>query len=96
MTDPDAHATILRSVAFATVDDARSAWRVAHTSPTEENIRAAYLACVLAARALRRASEVWPDDELAMIEESILLDEAAVTLNAKLVRLAESESLLLG
>ena len=85
MISAEAHAEILRAVAMTTAGDARSAWGKAKASPTQANLRAAFRACVLAARAMRRASTVWPDVELAMIEESLLLDEIAAGLKARLV-----------
>jgi hypothetical protein len=91
MISAEAHALILRRVALAAVDDARTAWRKAHAEPSEDYIRAAFRACVLATRALRRASSEHPDDEQAMLAEATLLDEAAVGLKARLVRIAEPE-----
>jgi hypothetical protein len=83
------HAATLRAVALRAVDDARSAWREAQARPSEWSIRAALRACVLAARTLRRASVEYPDEEQEMIERAMLLDESAVGLRLKLVRLVE-------
>lgn len=82
---PSAEApAIRRRVAVRALKEARSAWRTAHKSPTEKNVRAAYRACVLAVRTLRRASEDHPDDEQKLLDEATLIDEAAVQLLAKL------------
>lgn len=83
------HAEILRRVAVATVRDAQAAQQMADDRPSEDNLRAAFRACLLAARSLRRASEHYPDEEDAMIERSILLDEIAIGLKRRLVRLVE-------
>ena len=79
IVSPEAHALILRKVAFAAVHDARAAWRTARDTPLEAQVRAAFRACVFASRALLRASEVLPDDEDALIEQSFLLNEVART-----------------
>lgn len=78
-------ALILRKIAIASVHEARAAWRRARDEPVEANVRGSYRACVLAARALLRASEVNPDDEEAMIEEALLIREVAQTALIKLV-----------
>lgn len=87
LISPEAHAAILRGVALTALDDARLARRKAHVSPSEESIRAAFRACVFATRALLRASEHHPDDEMEMIENAMLMGEVAHGLKARLVRL---------
>lgn len=88
MTSAETHAAILRDVAIATVKDAKIARQAADASPTDGNLKAAYGACILAARALRRASMEHPAEELAMIERSIMLDEVAYGLLAKISSIA--------
>ena len=89
---PEAHALILRKVAFAAVHDARAAWKTARDSPLEAHVRAAFRACAFAARALLRASKVLPDDEDALIEQSLLLNEVGRTqLRTLLTRWPDAE-----
>lgn len=85
------HAEILRMVALRALTDARAAWRKVDLEPSESNLRTAFRACVLAARTLRRASSENPDEEQEMLDRAALLDETAVGLQQKLVRLVESE-----
>jgi hypothetical protein len=77
---------VLRAVARRVVVDARAACRVEKDAPTEENLRVGYRTCVLAARALRRASMELPDEEEELILESMLFDELALGLSRQLVR----------
>jgi hypothetical protein len=86
----NAHAETLRMVALRAITDARAAWRKADANSNEENLRAALRVCVLAARALRRASTEHPDEEQEMLDRATLLDETAVGLKRKLARLVES------
>ncbi len=78
---------ILRAVAKRAVGEARAACRAAEASPTEETLRGAYYACVLAQRTLLRSSLMCPDEEEAMIEESMLFGELGLPFQRKLVRL---------
>lgn len=86
----EAQAAIRRKVAIRAVDEARKAWKRAHALPTERNVRAAFRACVLATRTLRRASEDHPRDEQDLIDEAMLIDEVATTLKHQLARIVEA------
>lgn len=90
--NPRAHALILRKVADRAVEDARAAWRKVTAKPGERNTRAAYRACVFAARAMRQAAQAAPADVAkAMADEIALLDAAALVLKVKLARLAVAD-----
>lgn len=86
-SDPKKHAAILRSVAVRALADARSAWTKARKVPGERLTRAAFRACVFAARALRKAAAVLPLEAEQMLDEAERIDRAAADLKAKLVRL---------
>lgn len=73
-------------VANRAIREARAAWRTAEASPTEENLRGAYFACVLARRTALRASMVNPDEEEALIEESMLFGELGLRFSRQLAR----------
>lgn len=85
----EAAAAVRRKVALTAVDDARVKWRRASKTPTPGLLRQALRACVLASVALLRASEDKPEDELAMIEQALLLDESAATLKRQLSELSQ-------
>lgn len=91
MPSTEADAAILRRVALTALDDSRTAWREAHKHPTVANVRAAFRACVLAARALRRASLALPNEAQQMFEEADKVDDAAAELKARLIRMNEWE-----
>lgn len=91
MISKRAQAWLRRKVAFAAVERARDAWRMARAAPDEVHTRAALFACVLAVRALRRASEDWPDDEDDMLDEASLIAEVVVTLQKKLIRITDPD-----
>lgn len=90
MTDASDHSAILRMVALTAVEDARAAWRAAQVRPSEESVRAALRLCVLATRALRRASTGNPDEEDEMLDRAALLAETSAALNRDLARLVET------
>lgn len=84
---PRAHAAILVRVATRTVAEAREAWRTTRKSSDEKHLRAAFRACVLAARSTRRASEALTHDAAAahrLLAEAKRLDTAANELKARL------------
>lgn len=83
----NANPVVLRAVATRSVREARAACRTAEASPTEANLRGAYFACVLAQRTLLRASMANPEEEEAMIEESMLFGEIGLGFQRKLVGL---------
>ncbi len=90
MVSAEANAFISRRVAMSALAASRAARKKADKSPTETNLRAAYHACVWAARSLRQASiGASGNDELAMIEKSIAMDEVSYGLRSRLVRMAE-------
>lgn len=82
------HARILRAVAARALGDARAAWRQARSSSTEDTVRGAYRASVLAARTLRRAADVTPDQAGEMLAAAGRVDVAAAGLLDQLVRIA--------
>lgn len=84
---PEAHAVILRRVALTALTDSRKAWRLARKRPTIARVRAAFRACVFAARSLRKASEVLPAEVQEMLAEAERVDRAAATMKARLVRM---------
>ncbi len=81
---------IRRRVALSTLVAARIAWKAADDSPTEDNLQTAFGACLLASRSLRRAADDKPDDEDVMLDKALLIDELALGLKTKLVRMLES------
>lgn len=90
--DQQAHVLILRRVASAAVDDARAAWRKTIGPPNEQRVRAAYRACVFAARALHQyatAPGVPKAEAGQVLAQADRLKATAEQLKAKLVRLAE-------
>lgn len=91
MISADAHAAILRKVASTAVDDARAAWKMARTSPTETHVRAAFRACVFADRALRSAADALPDEAAQMLEEADRIGAAADKLKGQMVRIVETD-----
>lgn len=86
---PPTRAVILHRVAWSAVRDAESAQKKADARPTEDNLRAAFRTCLLAARTLLRSSLEYPDEEDAMIERAMLMNELAGGFKLKLVRLIE-------
>lgn len=88
-SDPRKHAAILRSVAVRALADARAAWKRASKTPGERLTRAAFRACVFAARALRKAADVHPLEAEQMLEEAGRIDAASRKLNAQLARIVE-------
>jgi hypothetical protein len=78
---------ILRRVALVALADARYAWKKARGKPDAKRTRAAYCACVFAARALRRAAAVIPREASRLLEQAEAIDEAAANLGAELVSL---------
>ena len=89
MPSADAEAAILRRVAATALDDCRTAWRTARDSPTVEHVRAAFRACIFAARALRRAASVLPSEAPQLFDAADKVDDAAAELKSKLVRMPE-------
>lgn len=85
----DAQAMILRRVAAVTLNDARAAWKKARDAPTEKRVRAAYRACVLASRTLRKAAKVTPDQAADMQAEATRIDVTAGMLQRQLVSIIE-------
>ena len=82
-----AHAAILFRVAAKTVAEARAAWEKVRSSSDETDLRTAFRACVLAARASRRAAAVHDAHESARLTaEANRLDAAATDLKTRLVR----------
>lgn len=92
MVSEQSHAAILRKAALTAVNDARSAWKTAYASPTEDSVRGAYRACVLAARALRKAAQFAPDEASEMLQEAVRIEATAAGLKGRLVRIVESQS----
>lgn len=88
-------ARILRAVANRALDEARAAWSAARASPTETNVRAAMRACVLAARALRRAAPHSHGDASSMLAAAKRTDEAAAKFRDDLVTMAEKRPAVL-
>jgi hypothetical protein len=68
------------------MNDARTAWRVASSTTTEDTVRGAYRASVLAARTLRRAAEVTPDQAGEMLAAAGRVGAAADGLLDQLAR----------
>lgn len=91
MTDP----RILRIVAARTLDDARAAWKKARESPSDDTVRTAMRACVLSARALRRAARVTPGESAAMIAAAERADATASTLRDQLIKIVETRRTVL-
>ena len=89
MPSAEVDAAILRRVAATALDDSRAAWRTAHASPTVEHVRAAFRACILAARALRRAAGVLPSEAPQLFDEADKVDDAAAELKSRLVSMPE-------
>ncbi len=89
----NANPVVLRAVATRAVREARAACRTAEASPTEANLRGAFFACVLARRTLLRASMANPEEEEAMIEESMLFGEIGLGFQRKLARLTTGSSI---
>lgn len=85
----EAQAAILRKVAALTLGKARTAWKKARDSPTEKRVRAAFYACVLASRTLRKAAAVTPGQATEMLAEAGRIDVEAKALNAQLARIVE-------
>ncbi len=86
-SNPKTHAAILRKVAVRALEDARVAWTKARKTPGERLTRAAFRACVFAARALRKAADVLPLEAEQMLEEAARIDTAGLELKAKLARI---------
>lgn len=76
---------ILRRVAIDALADARAAWKKAKGKPNAKRTRAAYHACTLAARALRRAAKVLPREASRMLDQAELIDSIGANLGAELV-----------
>jgi hypothetical protein len=89
---PEAHAAVLRKVALTALRDARDAQKKARATPTEACVRAAFHACVFAARAARNAAKALPKGE----REELLLEGTHMAtlgeaLKNQLVRIAVTE-----
>lgn len=89
MTEPSE--SIQRRAAEAATRDARAAWKEARASPNEERARAAFRACVLAARLTRRAADTYPDGDERdrMIDGARQIEASAAELQAQLAKLVE-------
>ncbi len=81
-----ANAAILLRVANKTIDLARIAWR--RSGDGERSLRSAFRACVLAARASRRAAEAWlvldPVESRRLSDDAKRLEDAAADMKARL------------
>lgn len=86
---------ILKSVAVRAQADAREAWREARSSPTDATVRAAMRACLLAARALRRAAPYFPAEHAEMTAAAARADAAVAELRDQLVRILETRRAVL-
>jgi hypothetical protein len=79
---------VLLRVAARAIAEARSAWKRAHGSSDATTLRAAFRACVLAARAARTAAQAYAHDAHEphrLMVEAQKLDAAAEDLKARLV-----------
>ena len=85
-----AHASILLEIAARTIAEARTAWTAAQGADDETTLRAAYRACLFAARSSRKAAAAWAHDSRGhrLTIEAKRLDDAATGLLARLARVA--------
>lgn len=77
---------VLRGATSRAVLDARRAWKRARDAPTEKNVKAAFVRCVLAVRLLRKAAKVSPEDGDRMLEMAQQTEVEADKLKARLVQ----------
>lgn len=84
---------VQRRAAEAATRDARAAWKEARATPDEERTRAAFRACVLAARLTRRAADTYPDGDERdrMIDGARQIEAAAAELRTQLGKLVEGD-----
>lgn len=82
---------ILRRVAVAAITGARTAWRRARDQPNDVDlVRDAFEWCVFAARAMRRAAGVSPDDASVLLAAVERINIEGDKLLVRLVRIQET------